>query len=759
MTKTKKRSTRKPMSKESCKSKITVSSTIDPVFKEIYDEYIDDIIKNESLSNRANLARSMAWTITYLFKDCSLKDFTASYLSEKMKTQDYNKLHLRRIWTLLKMLKDRGLLFDKKLQYICSGELRNNIDRCISTDKMIRLLDENPKHLVFSPHTDSAYWCFINTVHEDIFEVIKEFLTTTNICRSKTFSLIFEHFDESLANFSISSINDLNWNTFLAQIHYFKSLGCGSKDISFLNSLYTIIGQKYNHSLFHENGLDIRIFTFKGIANLIADGYEILHYSKYETVPENDKILLYYADSMDTNAAVRASAIHQLDFTNVSNPVYRKWLKSYIWNGNGSLQYRFDQKSDITRFLNYIEDIKTGAIPTVYKANKNILRITTSEVAAFKNHVLVTLKNNRSQCNLIYSARNLINYLDINHLMKVPEGVYKTLTHTLYTSYNDSTPINDEDLNKLLSYLKTQSNYSVTDKLMYIITCILVETEFRSSQVVALETDCILETAKRNEYELYSKVKTNGSVKKKQAITLYTKQNLEECIAITNEFRKDCTVMDLKKYIFLVPDDKKRGLYKVISQGYYDSYISSICQSLNMTSYNSGNFRDAHATKAEEYIVKNSLSDMELTTLTGHSTATTDRKFYIQKEIRKLLESVNGIIIGNVDIDGKIIKKVPDHIKNNEHSVYHQCGFCTQESCHDFSYLECLTCKDFACDPSNLPFFRIEMKRIKTLIKARDTRHDKEDLVAILRLLTRYVEELMLLISNDERENIMKDGL
>ena len=147
-------------------------------------------------------------------------------------------------------------------------------------------------------------------------------------------------------------------------------------------------------------------------------------------------------------------------------------------------------------------------------------------------------------------------------------------------------------------------------------------------------------------------------------------------------------------------------------------------------------------TKAEEFIVRNQLSDMQQNILSGHRTTETDHRYYTDTDIRTLLESVHGIIIGNVDVNGRIIDE-SDNVVSVENSVSNGCGYCSNSTCNDYSMLDCLMCKHFVTTISRLPYFEEAIKMIDHRIENTVITHDKEDLVNIKRLYVGFINEIL----------------
>ena len=91
-------------------------------------------------------------------------------------------------------------------------------------------------------------------------------------------------------------------------------------------------------------------------------------------------------------------------------------------------------------------------------------------------------------------------------------------------------------------------------------------------------------------------------------------------------------------------------------------------------------------TKARIYKLKHKMSDLEHSVLTGHTTKNVDMNHYVDISIETMLESVYGIVIGDVDINGKIVNELDSKIATIENEVSNGCGYCSNESCDNLTY-------------------------------------------------------------------------
>ena len=154
----------------------------------------------------------------------------------------------------------------------------------------------------------------------------------------------------------------------------------------------------------------------------------------------------------------------------------------------------------------------------------------------------------------------------------------------------------------------------------------------------------------------------------------------------------------------------------------------------------------------DSFIIKEKLSDTQLNVLTSHSHSSTTIKHYSKPDIIEMLEATNGIVIGDVTINGKILNEIPNNIASDNNLVSDNCGYCSALKCHINSDLSCLLCKDFVTTINRKPYFEEQIKLIDSLILTKSLQHDKEDLINRKRLFLKYLEAIIKLQIEDVYE-------
>lgn len=735
----------------------TINSSLckDPIIANFSNLYIDKLkLSSSTPASKLQLCQKFNLVFQEILIDLSVEDLTPSKLKgliEKMPS-NINSGSITQLSNFLIFLFENDVPLNDEIKSFL--KLKDYLTVGVSKDTYLELLscDEISKYVLLPANKKNQkgnYLAFINISCKEIYDIWLEYAIKTTY-RDSGFMTICKEFDTSLGHIKLYSVNDLNFSTFCQQINYFKRYD-NLNYLTPLISFYLHVFSNYNNQLFVSSGVDARLLQRGTISRELLEGYEFVFYNPIESVPTVDKWILCYSGMEDTNSSLNTTSTKSLDFTRIKCKVYRNWYKEYVWKNDSSLYTKTHMLSVIVYFFNYITDLKSGEQLSIYSKPTSNIIITTNEVLAYKNHILNTWENSRTRNSYIYDPRVVLNHVNNNDLATFENGVFHHLSHTLDTKYDNACAIPDSHLKLLSSLMKNNALNSLIHAIYYSIFYIGLETEFRSSQILSLTVDCVKEVAKKNQYVIVSKTKSSAGMLLEQPITIYVKKHIDEIIKLTENYRTNCSATDLKQYLFLVPGNKT-GTYKILSRDDFNAYFKKCCQELKLPEYTLSNLRDTHMTKAEEFIIRNSMSEIEQKVLSGHKSSTTTSKHYIDTPLIELLESIHGITIGNVNIEGQILHNIPPEIATNENQVSNQCGYCQSSTCHNLTYLDCLLCKDFVTTLDRIPYFKEQLKVIDHKIKNASIQHDKEDLVNIKVLLLNYQTKLLELqeeISNE----------
>lgn len=615
-------------------------------------------------------------------------------------------------------------------------------------DFMMVLVEPNPskyQYLTLNSGTNVTF--HLNAESSLLRDVLADFLIDFNRSRLPALNFFLDTFEASLGDCNISNLTDFNYDTFMEQVNYYKK----SESLSILISFYLFIYRKYNNLLFfNSSNVNPVILQRTDISEKLKNDYELIHYNPLESIPSSDKWLLMYVPNSESNSSTTTTSSTSIDFSRIVNPTYRDWVKSYIWLNDATLYTKQHSMANLVKFLNYIWGIKTGEILTIHTKKTVDLHITLSEIIAFKNYILSSYDNKVTRSRYIYSSRALMNHVYAHNLDKEETAIFYHLKYNSSEERNTIKTIPHEHLELLSTFMKNESSESFMAQLYYAIFFLALNTEFRSSQILSLDYDCVREASKNNEYVILSKTKTSNNEKVEQAITIFVKRQIDEIIKITEPFRSECTDRALASKLFLIPGNRT-GAYSILNAGAFNNYISSICKKLGIPKYTLANLRDTHMTMAEEYIIRNALSDLDFKTLSGHKSTNTTTKHYVDTDLMSMLESVHGVVVGNIDLQGNILKSLDDTINQDENQVSNGCGYCSKSICNNFLFLDCYMCKDFVTTIDRIPYYKEQIRIIDNKLSYVTIPHDKEDLVNIKRLLLAYMGALL---SLEKRESV-----
>jgi integrase len=716
----------------------------DPLMYKFISHYIEytKINTSKTFSSLCNILHTILKISKNYFYNTMIKEFDINLVRKYIKTGN-KKIMPPRCFADLLFFGLNNNYIHKSIYFKSVMPLSKDICNFITTKKFEKIFCSNsPSNYAFIKINDSKTLFFISTEAQLIRKILINFFTSYNTkhyIATKKFSSCF---NESLGEIKVRKPEDFNFNTFKTQLDFFlkKDANC----IYVLISFYLYIFREYKNKLFKSSKLfTVDVLQRHNIAKELIKGFKFVPYSSYETFPEFDKWIFYYPDQEGSNNSINKNSSSLIDFTTIRYAEYRKLAKFYIWHDNISMNSRIKNYKCFRYFLNFVYDIKNGNQLSYFSRKSNNYTINTNDIIAYKNNVLSNFQNHITSNHYIYVIRKILKFLDSNGLFKLEKAALYHLSNSPYHSPNNPCIISNYELKQLSKLMKYKAENNIVNKMHYAIFYILLETEFRISQVLTLEKDCVFETYKSNQYIIKSTTKRSPKNKQEQPITIYVKRQLDEVRKISEVYRNNCHRKKIKKYLFITPS-LRNNMYGIITPEIFNEYLQKCCTELNIKKYTSSNLRDTHMTKSEEYVIRNSLSDIEMSTLTGHKSIDTTNKHYIHTEITDLLESVHGIVIGNINVDGNIVKDRPNSISEKD-SVSNQCGYCSSNSCNNLTYLDCLLCKSFVTCIDRIPYFEEQLKIIDYKIQKAKLTHDLEDLRNIKKLLVAYLKKLLIL--------------
>lgn len=555
------------------------------------------------------------------------------------------------------------------------------------------------------------------------------------------FRKFVENFYKSMGSAAVNITTNLSLDTLRTSASWFWKSTHETSCATYLFSFYNYCYDRYRVNFFEKDGIDIAVIFKQGLIQRMNKGFAITKYNRLDPVPVDDKWILCYEPQYDAATEQPTSKTIVMDFTDILNTTFRQWVKAYVWYVDKALHAKRIVANIVKKGLNYIHQIRTKEIVVIYCREVSEIDgpLTANEIMAVREFYRnqegsdVTIHSN------IYNFRAFLQFLDDYNIIKVESSLYYHLYHQ-NEPRNTSKALPEEDLNKLTKVVVRNMNESISNALFAVVYAIALDTSFRISQILSLQYDCVIETAKHKEYVIVSRDKDMTTDMVQEPITRETKRMIDRVIDITEEYRNHAPE-NLKSKLFIVPYSGSVS-YRILNRNNFSIYLKECCHQAGIENYTAANLRDTHMTMAKMHQLKLRLSDLELSVLTGHATPNVDIEHYIDMDVTTMMEALHGVIIGNIDITGRVMAKVPENISIVANEVSNGCGYCQKEYCNNLTYLDCILCKDFVTMPSRLPFFEEQIRLMDIKIKNAEIPHDKEDFVNIKRLLVAYESAL-----------------
>lgn len=681
-----------------------------------------------TVSSRLNLLHIYHSIAKDLFKSRGIDDLKREDL---INTNQYKALFL-----YLEFINKHHPLSDN-ISYLCTfsdvfqngrRELYNFSDLCLADDPL--------KYVSVHTVKGNRLFCIDIPTSTSLFQDMIDYISMSPY-RTRAFTDFVNTFYESMGPFKASEAGELSLNAFIESVGYYGRKENPKKFFSILHAFYNFLYNKYQINFFESSGLDASILSINGLPAKINSGYKIVKYNAFDEVPESDKWIVFYNPKADTSTIQHPSKAITMDFSNTENEYFKSWIKQFVWRAEKSLLKKREEANVLREALNYVNDIRTHKVLSIYcrETVSSNAPLTSSEISAIRDFFRNQDTAEKTKHSKIYAFTSFLHFLEDNDVTSIPNGAFYHLYYQDSIS-NTARAIPDDELICLTRVIKQNAKETITNALYSIAYAISLDTSLRISSIFSLKIDCIHETAKKGEYTLSVRQKDPTLEYTEEPITISTKRYIDQVIEITKELRKKAPKY-LKDVLFIVPQRGSAPVRK-LNRNNFTIYLKKCCQCAGIPTYTAANLRDTYMTKAKEFQIKNQLSDAELSILTGHKTSDVDVKHYLDMDITTIMEAVNGVIVGDVNIHGAIVPKIPSGVAIDENEVSNGCGYCQNSVCNELTYIDCIMCKHFITTPSRLPFFENQIKQMNMNIKNAITPHDKEDYINIKRLLVAY---------------------
>lgn len=570
------------------------------------------------------------------------------------------------------------------------------------------------------------------------------------------------HFPLSAENCTIKSYKDINSNVFWVQIAYYKKHYAEDKrslDLSLKNMcrFYRWLVKKYNDYDFFQNSSTLTnelLFSRTLTIHIKEDAY-FTTFSPTEDLGDK-KIICFIIRNMNRlSTRVYKNSFCVLRTCEITTSYYRMLINRFFQEAFSPSTIKIEGSFNTPiHILHFIENVK---LQPDYP-NSNIKHFNTNEGVLIRNYILQTGKslNLTSLNNKIGHIRRFLTWCKKSNLLFFDDTFFDMLSQFEEPNKFQGKAIPDEDIKKINEQFIDLCSKDNTIKPYYAIFLILIETEFRVSQVCNLTVAAIQSTLKNDQYYLCSNTKTSNGRKTHQPICASTAKILTGVITDTENLRNEVICESYQDHIFLYKSVMGKTV-KCVNASHFLKVFQSVCEQAEVPKYHSRNLRDTHMTKAFEFILRNGRSDLEMGLISKHKNIDTTKNHYIEMNITKMLESTYEVTLEDRDINAynRILDDLPIAFSDKDSITEHDCGHCTAKTCTITGSLPCLTCKNFITTIKHKQYFIRMIKSFDELISKTTIRHEIEDLNYIKRLYISWLREIC--IKEEEQECLTQE--
>lgn len=675
----------------------------------IFEGYIDTVVSSYS----DNTIISYGSIFRRLFADIDPTNRDENYILTKiLKYRSYG-------WCFYRYLYEQNYL-GAEYRFLKSSQNYSMIQDILSTELSVKNIICCAKKLV-DTYYDERY--IVDTQNRNAISMVEKLFDERPGIKRSVESI--KYLVSFLDQYSINSYNDFN------DLLIEKCMeGCPTLAVARTCRKFLAFCVSHSNNECCLKLYPLSILNLESFAGKFIEGYRPILFNPLDNVPIHDKWMIIPNGEEKKSTQLTSESVLHLDFSIIKNESLKILLKEWFWSETTALNHRTVQAKFIMDFINmyFPKDETCTCISQIICAN-------------FKSFILSKYKLDNSRNRRIYPVLKFVRYIEEYSEIDVEKGCYLYLNNTVTRQKSKAIGIKKEHLILITSYINEHRNDNHNSFCFYVMFHIALNTEFRISQIVSLSYDCLKESMKKGEYVIESTMKQSGSEVVKQPCARIIKDIIYSYKKSTNEFR-DNLRLALKQYLF-VREECYGSVQKPFSRQSFSNYLKNVCNILNLPEYTAKNLRVTYITNAKEYISLNNLSNLTLLKVTNHASINTVNNHYIQENIIDALQATNGIIIGDVSIDGTISADVDNFDTEKEMSVANGLGFCQSKECTNQGPSPCQRCKYFFATLSNIPYYKQEIKRLKALNDGTLAPHDAEDNNNLVRLNTYILQKLL----------------
>ncbi|MBC2579044.1 hypothetical protein [Clostridium sp. DJ247] len=263
--------------------KIPKENFLDERLYEVLSNKLEEIKLSPEINNLYTMRRICNEFVVLakaFFANVKLADITLKHLHTCIVSLKNLKSYAisRRLSEMLLLLESKGLIKDKEVLHLLSFKDYLLSDSC-KLGKYIELTSgKNIKRFVCNTSNSRQQMVlqYMNIDCQEVFDAWVKFYEEDSYRAScTTFKTICTEFDDYLSEFTVESLEDINFDTFYAQIMYFGKYK-SKHYISPITAFYMFLSQNYNPKIFEVSHVDIKLLQRNRIAEELLEGYKII---------------------------------------------------------------------------------------------------------------------------------------------------------------------------------------------------------------------------------------------------------------------------------------------------------------------------------------------------------------------------------------------------------------------------------------------------------------------------------------------------
>lgn len=484
-----------------------------------------------------------------------------------------------------------------------------------------------------------------------------------------------------------------------------------------LSSFYGTLISRHKHELPSDltDALDPKDFDKVGYFDSVLNGFHVIRHSRYSSHPTSDRWRVIPDETSQTSE----HHDYYCDFSGVTNPLLKTYLKTFIWDDIGRHTVR---PAEYRTFIRACIEIDAALhFPT---------KLTEIFCAELQKYVLRFFPARMKSRYLQFLQRMLAITdwpIEKSGLRFLKIRAEKKKTASQYVPRY-------QDIDLCMQYLKKQGETNPADMLVYLFLLLEQETTLRPSSIERLSIHD-LHTNPSDEKTLTFWHKTSDGPSS-IAITPKAAQIFLTAVAVGKQFREDCNT-ELQDFVFIAP--AKNGRYARLCSDTINKRLSRVCTILKISRLTPKDFRKTAIAKINGYAIKTGLTDLEEAALSNHLSLSVLRKHYSPApDFAKLLS-----IAHRCEIDPAVIKGTVTREKSTLPLAEAGIGHCARPTCG--AYTPCITCPNLISDLDDIPPIEAAISSLDEIISDDNIFDHEKDFAAsrkkvLLSLLARLYE-------------------